>query len=215
MLMKKVLGKFFKTGTLNGFGEREGGARSVRLEAAFFRISSALCARGEVNGILEVIARESLTCLKANRSSVFCLDPSIENLKTLFTYFHDLQYQQVGLAEEKEIVQMALSQAKPLLLKDPDSISAIFKGERENKINSLMCIPLLVRGKHIGVLSAVLIKEKYNFDERDLGLFSCFANHASTAMELAELREETQRGDKIWNMYGQYLDSILGKLQRS
>ena len=214
MLLEKVLGQLLKNGKPPvGCKETEGVAQSVRVEAAFFRISCALRVDGELSTILEVIARESLNCLKANRSSIFCLDAHVEILKTQFSYFLDSRYQQVGLVEEKEMAQKALIQSQPLLLKNQESISGLLNADRENKIHSLMCIPLLARGKPRGVISVVLINEIYNFDEKNLRLFSSFANLASTAMELAELREETLKRDNLGNTYGGYLDSILEKLR--
>ena len=184
------------------------------LETAFFQISSAFSSHRETNAILEVIARESLHCLRANRSTLFFVDPKSENLKTPFTHALSPRYQQVGMVEEREAAKKALKQKQPLLLKRPEDFSDFFKyEERENKITSLMSIPLFCRGKGIGALSVVLINESYSFDEKSLQFFSSFANLASAAMEMGDLLEEAQKWNSCRITYEQYLDKILTQLQ--
>jgi len=189
-------------------------AHIERLESAFFQISSVFTAHRDLNTVLEHVVRESFTCLRPNRSTLFLHDPTSEVLKAQFTHVLDPRYQQVGVVEEKEIAKRSFRQGKPLLLAGPGSFSDFFKyEERENKITSLMSVPLFVRGKARAVLSALLINEKYNFDEKSLRLFSSFGNLASTAMELVQLEDEAKRGDDFRTTYEQYLDTILAQLQ--
>jgi uncharacterized protein (TIGR02266 family) len=160
------------------------------------------------------VVRESLTCLWANRSTLFLQDPNSDVLKAQFTHVLDPRYQQVGVAEEKEIAKKSLRQGKPLLLAGAESFSDFFKyEERENKITSLMSVPLFVRGKATGVLSGLLINEKFNFDEKSLRFFSSFANLASTAMELVQLQDEVKRGNEFRVTYEKHLDHILAQMQ--
>jgi len=101
-----------------------------------------------------------------------------------------------------------------LLLAGPESFCDFFKyEERENKITSLMSIPLFAKGKAVGVLSALLINGRYDFDEKSLKFFSSFSNLASTAMELAHFYEEVQAGKDFRTTYERYLDNILSQLQ--
>ena len=215
MVFGRLLGQSTKTGgDPREMGPADAAAHIERLESAFFQISSVFSARRDLNTVLEHVVRESFTCLRPNRSTLFLHDPTSEVLKAQFTHVLDPRYQQVGIVEEKEIAKRSFRQGKPLLLAGPGSFSDFFKyEERENKITSLMSVPLFVRGKAMGVLSALLINERYNFDEKSLRLFSSFGNLASTAMELVQLQDEAKRGDDFRITYEQYLDTILAQLQ--
>jgi uncharacterized protein (TIGR02266 family) len=215
MIFGKLLGQPSKPGgDLKRLNGNEALVHIERLESAFFQISSVFSLQKDLTTILEQVVRESLDCLKAKRSTIFLHDPKTEILEAKFTHALDPRCQQVGLVEEKDIAKKALRQGKPLLLAGAESFSDFFKyEERENKITSLMSIPLFVRGKATGVLSAVLIKERYNFNEKNLRLFSSFANLASAAIELAHLQEEAQKGNDFRITYERYLDNILSQLQ--
>jgi uncharacterized protein (TIGR02266 family) len=215
MVFGRLLGQSSKMGgVLKSLDQMEALSHIERLESAFFQISSLFSSQKDLNTILEQAVRESLTCLRANRSTIFLYDPPSEVLNAQFTHALDSRYQRVGLVEEKKAARKTLRQGKPLLLAGPESFSDFFKyEERENKITSLMSIPLFAKGKERGVLSAVLVNERYYFDEKNLGFFSTFANLASTAMELVHLQDEVQGGNDFRNTYERYLDTILSQLQ--
>lgn len=182
---------------------------------AFFQISSVFSARKDLKTILEVIGQESLNCLKANRSTIFLMHENSGILKIQCTHASDSVHKQLDLQEEGKIAQKTLRQNKPFLLKKPKDFSDFFKYDdgREWKITSLMSIPLSSNGKTMGVLSAVVINEKYGFDENSLQFFSTFANFASTAIGIAELLEEVSKAKSLRITYERYLDNILNQLQ--
>jgi len=215
MVFGRLLGRSLKTGVApRQMDPAEAAAHIERLESAFSQISSVFTGRRNLNTVLEHVVRESLTCLRANRSTLFLRDPDREVLKAQFTHVLDPRYLQVGVAEEKEVAKRSLRQGKPLLLAGPGSFSAFFKyEERENKITSLMSVPLFVREKPMGVLSGLLINEKYSFDEKSLRLFSSFANLASAAMELVQLQDEAKKANEFRITYERYLDNILAQAQ--
>ncbi len=215
MFFGKLSRKFFKIGgILKSLNQTEATAHIERLESAFFQISSVFGVHKDLNTILEHLVRESLNCLRPTRCTLFLYDPASEVLKAKFTNALQPRYQKVGVVEEREIAKKALRQGKPLLLPGPESFSDFFKyEERENKITSLMSIPLFAGGKSNGALSALLINGRRCFDEKSLRFFSSFANLASAAMELAHLNEEAQAGKDFRITYEKYLDNILSQLQ--
>jgi Tfp pilus assembly protein PilZ len=215
MVFGRLLGQPAKTGGIpRQMDPGDAAAHIERLESAFSQISSVFTGRRNLNTVLEHVVRESLTCLRANRSTLFLHDPNSEVLKAQFTHVLEPRYQQVGVAEEKEMAKKSLRQGKPLLLAGPESFSDFFKyEERENKITSLMSVPLFVRGKAMGILSGLLINERYNFDGKSLRFFSSFANLASTAIELVQLQDEAKRGNDFRITYERYLDNILAQTQ--
>ena len=214
MIFRKFLGPSSKTGNLQDLNEKEVLAHIERLEMAFFQVSSVFRNHKDLKAFLEVISRESLNCLRANRSTIFLIDPKNEILKPQFIHALDPRYQQTGVVEEKEIAKKTLRQNKPLLLQKPEDFSDLFKyEERDNKITSLMSLPLMSKGKGIGVFSVVRINEEYGFDEKSLRFFSSFANFAFTAGEIADLLEEVEKGKSLRITYERYLDNIMNVLQ--
>jgi uncharacterized protein (TIGR02266 family) len=215
MVFGRLLGKQSKTGgPLRGLDSTEALEYIDGLETAIFQVSSALKSYKDPNKILEVISQESIHCLRAHRSTIFFLEAKGEALKIKFTHALDPRYLQVGLVEEKEIAKRTLRQGSPLLLSGPESFSRFFKyEERDNKITSLLSIPLLAKGKPVGVISVVLINGSYPFDERSLRCISSLANFASHAVEIANLLEEVQKGSEVRTAYEGHLDTILNQLQ--
>ncbi len=181
---------------------------------ALFQIASAVTNRMELPDILEIIARESLNCLKAHRSTVFALDEKSGILKTQFTFTFDPMNEQVGLFEEKEMARKSLRQRKTFLLREPADFSEFLKyHERDRKITSLLCIPLISQDKPLGVLSVVILDEERKFSDRDLQFLMTLAIQASMAKEKSSLDAEVRRGAGYRKEYEQYLDYILNQLQ--
>jgi hypothetical protein len=135
-------------------------------------------------------------------------------LKTQYLFTLDPLYERVGLNEEKELAKKTLRQNKPLLLQGPEEFSEFFQDRKQEwRITSLMSIPLFSKGKAIGVLSVVLINERYCFEEKSLQFLSSFALHASNAMEMAQLHEEVRKEKTFRLTYERYLDDIMKRLQ--
>jgi Tfp pilus assembly protein PilZ len=176
---------------------------------AFFQISSAFTSHKDLKTILEVITRESLNCLKANRSTIFLLDQTQGTLKTQATVSLDPQDEKVGLSEEEETARKALNQKTPILLQKPK-----YKGA-ERKITSLMSIPFFSQEGWIGVLSTILINgdRRFRFNQEDLRLLSILGNNASIALEMSRLQKEEHNQRRFRDNYEGYLDSILVQLQ--
>jgi len=196
MVSSKDLGQSPRTGLTHKDSEETSALLHIeRLETALFNISSAITAHQDLNKILEVIARESLNCLKANRSTIFLIDPKSGNLKPQFTQALDPLDERVGLFEEREVAQNAFEHKKPLLVGGRGKSSDFSQSQKhEQKIISLMSFPLSSKGDTIGVASLVLISEENGFDEKNMQFFSSFANLASIAMEMFALPEGTPKG---------------------
>ncbi len=181
---------------------------------ALFQIASMVTNRMGLPDILEIIARESLKCLKAHRSTVFALDEKSGILKTQFVFTSDPLNEQVGLFEEKEIARKSLRQRKSFLFREPADFSEVLKYlERDRKITSLLCIPLISQDKSLGVLSVVILDEDRKFNERDLQFLMTMAIQAAMAKEKSSLDAEVRRGAGYRKEYEQYLDYILNQLQ--
>ena len=169
-----------------------------RLRAAIFNISSAIIAHEDLNKILEVIARESLNCLEANRSTIFLTDPQTGNLKPQCIQALDPLDERVGLFEEGEVAQKAFELKKPFVVGGRGKSPDLSEGQKhERQIISLMSFPLSPKGETVGVVSLVLVNEGNGFDEKNIQFFSSFANLASIAMEISNFPEGAHKGKSI------------------
>jgi hypothetical protein len=184
-----------------------------RLETAFLKMTTLVKEKKDLPLLLEHVARESLFCLMAHRSSIFVADESKGVLSSSFSFSANPQYEQVGLLEEKEVVRRAIKQNKTFLLREQKDFSEFFKyGDRDRKITSLISIPLPESEKQSRVLSIVLIDGNRRFNESDVEFLSIFTNHIHIALENAHLQEEVRKGASFQNNYEKYLDDILSQL---
>ena len=189
-------------------------AGTLKDVTAFFQISSMISAHKDLPAILELIARESLGCLKTNRSTIFVVDEKSGILKPQVTNIPNPEDEQVCLYEEKEVARKVLKQGSPLLLREEKDFSDFFKyEERKRKITSLLCIPIFSRGRAIAAISVVLINGDRAFDENDLEFLSIFGNYASIAADNSYLQEEVVKGANFRKTYQKYLEDILKQLQ--
>jgi uncharacterized protein (TIGR02266 family) len=184
------------------------------LEMVFFQISSVINSHKDLNTILEIITRAASRCLKANRSTIFLLDPKSGILTIQFTHAPDPIDERVGLFEEREVAERILKENKPLLVGGRGKSADSFKQQnQERRSMSLMSIRLSFEGKTMGVLSLVLINDEHGFDERRLQLFYSFANMASIAMEMTDLLEKKHQIKSSRDTYDPHRDNILNQSQ--
>ena len=184
-----------------------------RLETAFLKMTTLVREKKDLPLLLEHVARESLYCLMAHRSSIFVADDNKGVLSPSYSFAANPQYEQVGLLEEKEVVRRTIKQNKKFLLREQKDFSEFFKyGDRDRKITSLMSIPLPDREKPSRVLSIVLIDGNRRFSEKDVEFLSIFTNHIYIAIENSYLQEEAQKAASFQSNYDKYLDDILTQL---
>jgi hypothetical protein len=199
--------------------KREGGPEGKplrdyeRLESAFLRMTILVKENKDFNLLLEHMARESLSCLLAHRSSIFTVDTGNGVLNARYSFAESPQYESPGVLEEKEVARRAIKQNKTYLLREPKDFSEFFgSGERDRKITSLISVPLPDREKPTRVLSVALIDGNRRFHSKDLDFLSFFTLHLSMALEQGRLQEEVQKASNFQKNYEKYLDDILSQL---
>jgi hypothetical protein len=184
-----------------------------RIEPAFLRLATLVKEKKEFNLLLEHVARESLPCLLAHRSSIFTVDAGSGILNAQYSFAENPQYEQTGVLEEKEVVRRTAKQNKAYLLREPRDFSDLLKnGERERKIASLITIPIPDGERVNWILSVALIDGSRRFHSKDLEFLSFFTFHLSIALEQRRLQEELENASGFQKNYEKYLDDILSQL---
>ncbi len=181
---------------------------------ALLKICSQIKEIKEFDKILENVAQEVLSCLNAHRVSIFSTDEKSGILKTLYARAVEVQYEQIGLFEEKEIARKALKNKRFFHLNGAKDFAEFFQYEkRDKKITSLISLPFDMPGKSIAILSVVLINDERNFSEEDRQILNLIAHQLSLAAEIIDLREEVRKAIDFRKEYEKHLDDILMQLQ--
>lgn len=189
-------------------------AGSLEEVAAIYQISSVINTNQSLATILESIVRESLRCLKADRSTFYSTDDQCGFLKMQISHVSNPLDERVNLSDEKEVARKAILQNRPFLLGQPEDFANFFNyAAQERKITSLMNIPIFLNDKPTAVLSVVRINGESRFNEENMKLFSIFSNYASIAMENSHLMEEVRRKISWRKKYEKYYTNILDLLQ--
>ncbi len=114
-------------------------------------------------------------------------------------------YFEVALGDREEDIKMitlnlgegiagrVAQSGKPLIVnhpeKDPHFLQEVDQ-RTEFKTRNLICVPVKIKEKVIGVLEAINKKEKKDFDEEDLYLFTSLADQVAIALDNARLYQE-------------------------
>ncbi len=182
--------------------------------AVLLQITSLILSHRSADTVLDCMAKECLTCLNADRVSIFDLDQKNAIIRAQFIRASQPEYKDVGLFEEKEVIRNVFKEKKPFFLREPNDISKLFKyAKGERKITSLMAVPFSFHGKIIKAITAVSIDEERRFDENDLESLLIFRNLACIAFENVYLLAEVRKGVGVRRNYEESLDDIQNQLQ--
>lgn len=149
----------------------------------------------EIDQVLSLVMEIAKRVVDAQASSLLIL-----NSKT------GLLDCQVALGEKGEEVKKTFSlkmgqgvagwvaqKGEPLLVEDVEKDDRFFRGSDQStgfKTQSILCVPMQVHGKVIGVLEAINPIRGGAFAHRDLELLSAFSSLAAIAIENARLTQE-------------------------
>ncbi len=94
--------------------------------------------------------------------------------------------------DEKEIIQSILMEVEAVVVDDVEQVSDWIAFPGDEQARSWLGIPLVVKGKRIGVLTLAHY-EVGRYSEYDIDLVTSFANQAAITLENNRLFEEAQR----------------------
>ncbi len=158
-------------------------------------------------------AMEAATQLmKAEAGSLLLVDEGKQQL-----------YFEVALGDREEDIKMialkfgegiagwVAQNAKPLIVNSPKKDPRFFKGVDERtefKTRNIICVPVKVKEKTIGVLEAVNKRENRGFDKDDLSLFISLADQVAIALDNSRLYQEMEE------MFFQTTDSLADAIEK-
>lgn len=100
---------------------------------------------------------------------------------------------------------------EPLIVNAPEKDPRFFRGvddKTEFRTRNLICVPIKVKGKTIGVLEAINKRDNETFDEEDLSLFLSLSNQVAIALDNARLYQELEE------MFFQTAESLADAIEK-
>ena len=169
---------------------------------ALNQVAAAISSVMAVEPLLEMIMEKSKEVMSAEASSLMMLDEESQELVfQVATGEKGSAIREIRLPVGRGIAGWVAQSKEPLLV--PDAYQdPRFNPEADRRsgfrTRSIMCVPLTMQDRILGVVQVLNSKEKESFDERDLETFTSFADHAAIAVENARLYEETkQRAEEL------------------
>jgi PAS domain S-box-containing protein len=173
-------------------------SRRAKIIEALADIANEIATTREVFPALDQIARRALTLLNANHIAIYLLQDDHATLKTV-TAHGEYRNELLGHTRKvgEGITGNVFLNGKPEIINttQEDARRVIVPGTpaREKKLESLMCSPLILRGKPIGIINAWRLKENGLFNESELNFLVGIAHQVSICIESGRLFQETNR----------------------
>jgi len=148
-----------------------------------------------LEAILETIASQAKTLLKADGSRIHLLEPDGETLRCVVALHQRAEVVmavslKVGQGITGRVALNGLPEVIPNTLADPRSIQV---PGTPVEVESMALTPLKVRERVIGVMAVSRLGEDCPFTPPDLTFLTAFANQAAIAIENARLYEAVQQ----------------------
>lgn len=148
-----------------------------------------------VEKILNRVVEMSVKAIKAEQGTISLLDEkqAADPFKTLIRKV-DMTQPQAQFRLDDHLSGWMIANRRPLLINDLSADQA-FRGYQptNQSIRSLLSVPLLCKGKLIGVVNLFNKKETGVFTEDDQRLFAIIASQSAQVIENARLYEEEKR----------------------
>ncbi|MBU5614055.1 sensor domain-containing diguanylate cyclase [Geomonas azotofigens] len=149
--------------------------------------------------LYESILKIASELIDATQGSIMLIDKDGVGMQIVFTLGMTLNIARcLQLKVGKGIAGMVAKTGQPLLVNDVEKDSRVAMANRMRfKSKSLICIPLKLKEKVIGVLNLSDKKNLRPFTHSDLQLLTSFANLASLMIERTEVLEESERFEQL------------------
>ncbi|MBN1177686.1 MAG: GAF domain-containing protein [Anaerolineae bacterium] len=151
----------------------------------------------DLEEVLQLIMEKAVEITHAEAGSLLLMDEDTGELVFQVTLGPgDKELKNVRLAPGTGIVGQVADEARPIMVADVSKDERWFDGVDE-KIDfitrSLLCVPLIARGRVIGVIELINRREGRPFDAGDQNLLMAFAANAAISIENARLFTTTDQ----------------------
>ena len=157
-------------------------------------IATAIASTQSLNQITKLIVKKCVKHLKAEQGSIQLVDE-----KDFVNPFHTMirvreKLDNKTLRFNKIISDLMIAQRKPLRINEFRAGETIELGEQtELRIKSLLSVPMIIKGKMIGILSLFNKESSDGFSEADQRLLTIIAGQSASVIENSRLFEEEKQ----------------------
>ena len=158
-------------------------------------IATAITSTQTLNDITNLIIKKCVKYIKSEQGSIQLVDEK-DNTNPLYTMIRvkDSQTNIDVLRFDKQIASMILSSKKPILINEFQEDEIISLPQKsELKIKNMLSVPMIIKGKMIGILSLFNKESNSGFTEADQRLLSIIAAQSANVIENSRLFEEEQK----------------------
>jgi diguanylate cyclase (GGDEF)-like protein len=186
-------------------------ARQSSLSGRLLSLTNTLLHVGSKDELYKTILEIAADLLNASQGSIMLIDKNGETMHIVFTKGLTLHIAQcLPMKVGKGIAGRVAQTGLPLLVNDVETDTRVAMLNRPRfKSKALICIPLKLKEKIIGVLN---LSDKANlapFNDDDMQLLTSFANLASLMIERTLVLEESVRFEQL-----SVTDSLTGLYNR-
>ena len=159
----------------------------------FEEVTKAVSSTLKLNDVLNLIVRKLPEVMKLKAATIRLLDESGSKLELVASHGLSEKYLSRGPVDLEENVKEAL-QTKPVAIYDVTTDKRIHyqKEALEEGIKSMLTLPIVARGKVIGVLR-LLTDQHRHFSDEDVFFSASLAEVCGTAIENARMYEQLER----------------------
>jgi PAS domain S-box-containing protein len=169
--------------------------REVRYLKTMEEISKTISSTLDIHQVLDLIVKKIPSIIKTKAATIRLLDASGKRLELVAAHGLSEKYLNRGPVDAEESISFALA-GKPLAIYDVTTDSRIvYRDEaKEEGINSMLVIPVLVRGKIIGIMR-LLTDEYRTFTQDEIDFAVALAEQGGIAIENARMYERLKKHD--------------------
>ena len=174
-------------------------ARASSLSGRLLSLTNTLLQVGSKDELYKTILEIAADLLSASQGSIMLIDKNGETMHIVFTKGMTLHIAQcLPMKVGKGIAGKVAQTGQPLLINDIEKDSRVAMINRPRfKSKALICIPLKLKEKIIGVLNLSDKADLAPFTDADLQLLTSFANLASLMIERTLVLEESVRFEQL------------------
>jgi diguanylate cyclase (GGDEF)-like protein len=174
-------------------------SRASSLSGRLLSLTNTLLMAGSKDELYKTILEIAADLLSASQGSIMLIDKNGETMHIVFTKGMTLHIAQcLPMKVGKGIAGKVALTGQPLLVNDVEKDSRVAMINRPRfKSKALICIPLKLKDKVIGVLNLSDKADLAPFTPADLQLLTSFANLASLMIERTLVLEESVRFEQL------------------
>lgn len=170
--------------------------KELRRLRSLLDISLKFASTLDLEELLSMIMDIAKDTLDAEASSIFQIDEEKrEFIFVVATGEKGKEAKKIKVPWGKGIVGWVAEHGKPLIIPDVSKDRRFFKGVDKQtgfKTRSILAVPLIRKGKVIGVAEVINKKGGMEFTDEDMVLFEAIAEQAAVAMENAKLYSQLE-----------------------